>query len=123
MKKEKVVSFLLRIGLASVFGYAAIAAFFDPVSWVGYFPQFMRQIIPENILLTVFSIGELVLTLWLLSGKFLFFAGTLSATLMLGILFTNFSILDVVFRDIAIFFTALALAYLETKDHYHNLTE
>ncbi len=116
MKKERVVSFLLRIGLASVFGYASIAAFFDPSSWVGYFPGFARDIIPEGALLAAFSIGELILSAWLLWGKYIFFAGVLSAIAALGILLANLSLFDIVFRDIAIFFAGIALAYLGTDD-------
>ncbi|MBI4272510.1 hypothetical protein HY621_01510 [Candidatus Uhrbacteria bacterium] len=119
MKKERVVSFLLRIGLASVFGYAAIAAFLDPISWVGYFPKFIRDMIPEHTLLTLFSIGELILAAWLLWGRYVFFAGILSASVMLGIIISNLTLLDVVFRDIAIFFSSIALSYLDTQDHYH----
>ncbi len=119
MKKERVVSFLLRLGLASVFGYAAIAAFIDPISWVGYFPKFARGLIPENTLLILFSSGELILAAWLLWGKYLFFAGVVSAIMMLGIIIANLSLLDVVFRDIAIFFSSIALSYLDTEDHHH----
>lgn len=121
MKKELVVSFLLRIGLASVFGYAAVASFLDPSSWVGYFPNFLRDLIPENTLLTLFSISELILAVWLLWGRYLFFAGAVSASMMLGIILANTFLLDVVFRDIAIFFSSIALSYLDTKDHHHEL--
>ncbi|MBI4250680.1 hypothetical protein HY622_03770 [Candidatus Uhrbacteria bacterium] len=116
MKKERVISLLLRIGLAAVFGYAGVAAFLEPNSWIGYFPQFMREWVDVRILLTAFSGAEIILALWLLSGRFVFMAGMLSALTMLGILTFNLALLDVVFRDVAIFFAALALAYLDTKD-------
>lgn len=116
MKKERVISFLLRIGLAAVFAYAGIAAFLQPDSWVGYFPQFLRDNFDPRFLLMIFSASEIVLSAWLLSGRFVFMAGIMSALALLGILAFNLTLLDVVFRDIAIFFAALALAYLETKD-------
>ena len=116
MKKEKIVSLLLRIGLAIVFGYAGIAAFFDPTSWIGYFPVFIRQMIPAHLLLPIFSTGELVLALWLLSGRAGFFAGLVSAALTLGIIASNAALFDIIFRDVAIFFASIALAYLYTED-------
>lgn len=116
MKKERVISLLLRIGLAAVFGYAGVAAFLQPDSWIGYLPEFLRESFDPRFLLSAFSSAELVLAIWLLSGRFQFMAGIMSALAILGILTFNLALLDVVFRDIAIFFAALALAYLETKD-------
>ncbi len=116
LKKEKVASLLLRIGLAIVFCYAGVAGFLDPQSWIGYFPVFLREMIAPAILLPVFSSTEIVLALWLLSGRGSFLAGCASAILMLGIITFNTSLLDIVFRDIAIFFTSIAVAYLSTED-------
>ena len=116
VKKEKVVSFLLRIGLAVVFGYAGIAGFLDPQSWIGYFPLFIREMVSPSLLLPAFSSAEIVLALWLLSGRGTFLAGCISAILMLGIITFNISLLDIIFRDIAIFFASIAVAYLSTED-------
>ncbi|MBI2484384.1 hypothetical protein HYV71_04335 [Candidatus Uhrbacteria bacterium] len=122
MKKERVVSLLLRVGLAAVFGYAGVAAFLQPTSWIGYIPEFLRESFDSRFLLTVFSGAEIIVALWLLSGRYLFMAGIISALAILGILTFNLGLFDVVFRDIAIFFAALALAYLETKDPESSAT-
>ncbi|HUZ92750.1 MAG TPA: hypothetical protein VNG29_01995 [Candidatus Paceibacterota bacterium] len=106
------VSFLLRIGLASVFLYAAVAAFIEPDAWIGYLPIFLRHIFPANLLLAGFSTYEALLSLWLLSGKKAFYAALLAAITLVGIIVANIGALDIVFRDFAIFFSALALAAL-----------
>lgn len=103
---------LLRIGLAVVFLYAAIAAMLDPNSWIGYFPGFLQNLIPAAILLPIFSFYEVLLALWLLSGRKLFYASMFAALTLVGIIGANTSLMDILFRDVAIFFAALALAAL-----------
>lgn len=114
-------SFLLRIGLAIVFGYAATASFLDPIAWQGYFPRFLRELIPANILLTTFSIYEILLALWLLSGKYTYYAAILASITMAAIVLPNLNQLDVIFRDIAILFAALALAMLHRESRVSKL--
>lgn len=117
MEKVKLASLLLRIGLATVFAYAAISSFLMPDNWVGYFPQFLRHLVPQSILLTGFSVYESVLALWLLIGKQAFAAAILSTLTISGIIFTNIAQLDVIFRDFAIVFASLALAALNFKKY------
>ena len=112
MKNEQFISFLLRAGLAVVFLYAAVASFLDPNSWIGFLPQFLRNIVPANILLILFSIYEIILGLWLLSGKKIYPAAILAIITMASIVIFNMGALDIVFRDVAILFAALALAVL-----------
>ena len=108
--QEYLTTFLLRIGLASAFLFAGVSALLDPTNWVGFIPQFIRSLINENIFLYIHSTGELILGLWLLSNKKIFYAASISALSMFAILVFNLSELDIIFRDIAIFFMALALA-------------
>ena len=107
--------FLLRVGVATVLLYAASASLIDPNSWIGFLPGWMRTMMPPKILLTAFSIYEILLALWLLSGKRTFEASLLAALTLFAITITNFRILEIVFRDIAIMFGALALAALTKK--------
>ncbi|MDP2637220.1 MAG: hypothetical protein Q8P03_01255, partial [bacterium] len=103
---------LLRIGLAFVFFYAAISSFFEPLNWVGFFPQFLRSLIPQNMLLLGFSLFEAAMGLWLLSGRKVFLASFISALSFLGIVLFNLGSLDILFRDIGLLFAALALLFL-----------
>lgn len=110
--KIKTASFFLRSGVATVFLYAAIASFLQPDAWVGFFPFWLRDLISGNVLLISFSIYQLVLAGWLLSGKKIIFAAELSGLTLLSIIVANYGFLDVLFRDIAILFSAIGLIAL-----------
>jgi len=108
--------FLLRIGLVLVFLYAAIAAILDPFSWIGFFPQWLRGILPTDFLLAAFSVYQSFLGLWLISRFKTFYAAIFSVGTVFAIIFFNIGDLDVVFRDVAILFMALALAFLNLRN-------
>ncbi len=113
--QHHLVSWLLRIGLAFVFLYAAISSFVNPDAWIGFFPAFLVSIVPAGFLLGGFSVYEIVLALWLLSGRWLMYAGYLAAATFAGIVLTNPGVLDLTFRDVGLFFAALALALLSRE--------
>lgn len=114
--QQKLASLLLRLGLAGAFAYVAAASFYDPFSWIGFFPPFLREIIPAQILLTVFSVYEIILALWLLLGRKLFYAALLSAATLIGIVVFNLGAMDILFRDVALALAALALAALSRDE-------
>lgn len=107
---KKLTSWLLRIGLAVVFLYAAVSGTLNPREWIGYLPSFAVEHLPAAQLLKFFSIYELALSVWLLSGFYVRYAALLAAVTLLGIVVTNFSLLAISFRDIGLLFAALALA-------------
>lgn len=117
MQNTRQAKLLLRLGLALVFLYAAVGAALAPSAWIGYFPQFIRDSIPvpERVLLGLFSAYELLLALWVISGWKTFYAALVSALTILGIMVANFGLLEVIFRDVAIFFAALALMALQRR--------
>ncbi len=104
--------FFLRVGLALVFLYAAIASFLNPGAWEAYIPSWIEVVVPISFFLMGFSLYQVGLALWLLSGKYTFYAAVLAAVTLLGIIVPNIGDLDVIFRDVAIFFGAVALALL-----------
>lgn len=110
MKNHDLVLLLLRIGIASVFLYAAVAATVNPLNWIGYLPQYLGNIIPKDILLKFFSFYEFILGIWLLTGWKTFYSAVLSVLTLFGIIVTNLGIFDITFRDVAILFSAIALA-------------
>lgn len=103
------VLLLLRIGIAAVFLYAALGATFQPDNWIGYIPPFVNMFFPAKQLLIGFSFFQFLLCIWILTGWQGFYAGLVAAITLLAIIIANLSGLDIVFRDIAIFFAALAL--------------
>lgn len=104
---------LLRIGLAVVFLYAAAAALLDPFSWVGFFPVFLRSLFPDHLLIVGHSISEAILACWLLSGWKIRDAATVAACALFSIFALNIGARDIVFRDLGLFFAALALLRLD----------
>lgn len=115
MDKTRPMLILIRIGLAFVFFYAAIASFIEPLNWIGYIPQFMRNIISGNILLPGFSIFEIILGLWILSGKKLFYSSLVASLTLFGIIIFSLNQFDVTFRDVSILLTALGLSAYSYK--------
>jgi len=106
---------LLRIAISFGFFYAAIFSFLNPNDWIGFFPLFLRNIVADNSLLLFFSVYELILGFWLLSGKYSFTAGLISAATLLSITVFNLGAFDIVFRDVGLFFAALALAFASRR--------
>ncbi len=105
-------SWLLRIGLAFVFLYAAIASFVRPDDWIGFLPGFATTIVDPKLLLDLFSIAQIVLAVWLLTGWWLRYAALFAAAMLAGIILANPTQLLLTFRDIGLLFAAVALAIL-----------
>jgi hypothetical protein len=113
---------ILRWGLAFCFFYAAVASLRHPQDWVGFFPMFVRNMVPDKLLLTGFSIFEIVLAGWLFWGKKLLWAAVLAALSLAGVTLANLDSFDIVFRDVGLFFAALALIEL-ARDGGHKETD
>ena len=104
---------LLRLGVAFSFLFPPINAFIYPHDWVGYFPVFLRDlVVPEMVLLHVFGAVEIVIGLWILSGKRIFVPSLVATATLLGIVLVNIGDFQVLFRDLSIATAALALAVL-----------
>ena len=110
MKYAHLSSLLLRIGLAAVFLYAAVAGFLSPDDWIGYLPSVVANSPQGPLALQVWGGLEIAVALWLLSGKKAVWSGLVAAFLMLGVIVQNITLFDIVFRDAAILFMALALS-------------
>lgn len=102
---------LLRIGLAFAFLYPPIDAIFEPYSWEGYFPAFLRHLpIDPLLLLHGFGVIEVVIAAWILYGKHLRIPATLAGLMLVAIVAFNSADFPVLFRDLAIAMMAFALA-------------
>jgi uncharacterized membrane protein YphA (DoxX/SURF4 family) len=110
--KDHLASLLLRVGLASVFLFAAVSSLMHPVEWVGYLPTFLAKMHDAASLLKLFALIEIVLAVWLLSGKYLKYAAVLTSLMLVGIVLAQPSDFVVTFRDIGLVFMALALGVL-----------
>ncbi len=105
-------SFFLRVGLAFIFLFASISAFTNPQAWVGYVPSFITNTITQGYFLFFHDIILFSLGLWLLSGKKTFYAAVVSAILLAGMTLANMSSFLVTFRDVGLFFAAIALVVM-----------
>lgn len=113
MREREFVMLLLKIGVAFAFIYPAVAAFLMPSSWIGFFPQFIVDFIPnEIILLSIFGISEILIAFWILVGRNIFIPSLLASTYLILIILLNINVFDILFRDVAILFMTLSLATL-----------
>lgn len=112
MEKKSLISFFLRLAISIPFLYAAIAAFLTPESWIGFLPGWIGSIMPAEIALGAFSVYQMVLSLWLLSGKWLQYSSILASATLLGITVFNLGALDIVFRDVGLLLASIALTVL-----------
>jgi uncharacterized membrane protein YphA (DoxX/SURF4 family) len=113
---QQLTGLLLRTGLAIIFLYAAVSSFINPQDWVGYLPGMLTDRISSDILLKIFSVYELLLATWLLSGIYVRYAAVACAATLAGIVVFNFELFAITFRDIALIFAALALASIGGED-------
>lgn len=109
---EKTANLILRSGVAFAFLYPAINALFDPTSWFAYFPTYVRHLAPEPVLLHGFGLLEVILALWILSGKKIFWPSLAAALILLVIVISDPADFQVTFRDLSIAAAALALALI-----------
>lgn len=112
MEKTNLISFFLRLAISIPFLYAAIATFLTPESWIGFLPSWIGIIMPVKMALSAFSLYQIALSLWLLSGKWLRYSSLLASATLLGITVFNLGALDIVFRDVGLFLATISLALL-----------
>ena len=114
-KYDRLASFLIRIGLAFVFLYAAVYMTISPEKYIDYFPKFMRDLVPGYTLLHVFAIFEVILSFFLIIGKFNFMTAIISFLTMLALTVVNLDRFSVLFRNVSIILSALALVFMSRK--------
>jgi hypothetical protein len=108
-------SFFLRIGLAFVFIYAAVSAFLNPQAWIGFVPAFITNTITRAYFLFLHEVTNMIIGIWLLSGKKTFYAAVVSAIALAGIILVNLGSFLITFRDVGLFFAAVALAVMSKR--------
>ncbi len=109
---NKTAQLLLRLGLAFVFIYAALDGFVRPFDWVGFMPEFVP--LERFFALKLFGAFDIILGVWLLVGWKIKISATLAALLFAGIVGVN-GLDAITFRDVGLFFAALALMLSESK--------
>jgi hypothetical protein len=100
---------ILRWGLAFVFFYAAVVSLLSPQEWLGYLPGWLASNGWSGLLLSVFSIYQIILAALLFSGRKIYLASILSVATLAAITISNLGILAITFRDVGLTMSALAL--------------
>ncbi len=101
---------ILRIGLAFAFLYPPLNAVVDPNAWIGYFPPFIRGVVDDTILLHGFGVIEVIIAIWVLWGRAIFWPALAAFLMLVGIVALDRSEFQVVFRDLSIAAIALYFA-------------
>ena len=104
------------MGLTIVFLYSSIAILLNPSVWLGFIPSWLTNIIPEKIFLITHVIMNLIIGIWLLTGKKQFYASLIASLSLTVIIIFNLRVLDIIFRDIAILFSAISLMILHLNE-------
>jgi len=110
------VSLFLRMGLAFTFIYAGISAFLSPDNWIGFLPLWLEVFLSLNVFLYIHNVFVIFLGVWLLTNKKTYYSGIVSASFFLMLLVFNISSMDLIFRDVGLLFSALALIFLNKKE-------
>ncbi len=116
MEKEKIASWLLRLSIAFSFIYVAFSTYFNPTNWIGFIPDFLTFGLDKLVFLKIHAAVDLILGLWLLSGRKTFYASAVSTVALLGIVVLNLGQIEIVFRDVSILLAALALAVMSYEN-------
>ena len=105
-------SFIIRLGLAIAFFYAAVSSLLFPDIWIGFLPAWLIPAGLTRIFLLIFTIFQFSLGFWLLSNYKIRYAAIVTVLLLFVIILTNLTAMDLLFRDIPIAFSALALVFI-----------
>jgi hypothetical protein len=110
MDRGYLADLTLRIGAAFAFLFPAINALYDPYSWLGYFPKFMQGVVPDIVLLHTFGAIEVLIALWILSGKYIFWPSCVATLMLIAIVLFDSANFQILFRDLSIAAITFSLA-------------
>jgi uncharacterized membrane protein YphA (DoxX/SURF4 family) len=121
MNLGKHSQFVLRLGLAIVFGWFGIDKFLNVSAWYGWIPEWL-SFVPQNPFLYVLGLLEVVAALFLIGGRFVRIVSLACAALLLGVV-VSFGINEITVRDIGLIAMALALAMMPEHRRFHEMHE
>jgi len=123
--RREAVDILLRLGTAFTLFFPATDAFLNPYRWIGYIPEFLQDFTSPMLVLQVFGVFQIVLALWILSGRNIVSVSLVVTGMFLCAVFFNTDEFDVFFRNISLSVMPLALALLhyQKRNPHHKARE
>lgn len=115
MQRNTLASWILSIGLATVFGYFGFDKFAEPLLWLGWMPLWMDGLLgmPIDLWLNVVGAIEVIVAiLVLIPVRNVRRVGALLMALQLLAILPIAGFNDIGLRDFAMFMAAVALAVL-----------
>lgn len=119
MNTLRAVDLLLRLGVSFALLYPPFNAFLDPYQWLGYFPSFVMDVVPNMLLLYGFSMLLIVAGLWVLSGKHIFIPSVFSVVVFVLVVLLNLGDFQTLFSTVSVVCMAIALTLLH-RPHIHE---
>lgn len=115
MKTDVLISYLLRVAIAFAFLYPPVSAYLNPTAWIWFVPDFVEIFLPKEIFLYAFSIFEILVALGVLFMKNPIIPALGAALALAAIVVIDWAAFDIVFRDISILLSAIALVLFEKE--------
>lgn len=112
----------MGFGLGLTFLYAGVMGFADPVSWVGYVPAWVESLTPIETFTVAHGVFQVLLGAALLCGVLPRAAAAIAVADLAAIL-AFYGIDAVTFRDLGLFFSALALLSFSIKPQPQGMGE
>jgi hypothetical protein len=111
---------ILRAGAAFAFLYPPLDALIAPDSWIGYVPKFVLSTahsvgLGDLVVLHSFGALEVVVALWILSGKHILYPCVIGTVILVGIVAFNLAQFEIVFRDLSLAALMFGLAVMHSN--------
>lgn len=116
MRIHQLSTHILQFGIAFVFIYAAIQIFLNPQGFVHYTPEIIFDFVSVNTFMYTFATLEILLSIWIISGKKMMYPSLITAGIMALVVLFNLDMFIVLFRNVAIMCGALALAGISHEE-------
>lgn len=112
MNTTRAVSLLLRLGVSLALLYPAFNAYLDPYHWLSFMPPPLFDIVPDMLLIHGFGVVEIVLGLWILSGRNVFIPALGATLVFVLVVVSNVQEFQTLFTTLSMAGMALALALI-----------
>lgn len=112
MNTLRAIDLLLRLGVSFSLLFPPFNAFLDPYQWLGYFPTFVMDVVPDMVLLYGFGGLLIIAGLWILSGRNIFLPSVFATVVFVLVVLFNLPDFQTLFSTLSVSAMALALSLM-----------